>query len=253
MCKPPYQGWLNTLGGDLASLAAFVGGATLLAALTPLPVPKAVLPLLGAGAGLWGVGVERGWARRATWPQSLLLVGWAAGVHAVLSLLVASAFDSAPLPLAARCAVIVVAGVWFPRGTSRLDRQEEGWRRDVRQGSPSGSVQLAHALGSWRPPALVAWPLLLLVPLDLALRAASLAAILGYQLTFSRLMPSACRYEPSCSRYGFEAYRHHTFLRASILTALRILRCSPLGSGGYDPIPPALPLLPGAHTEEPTL
>ncbi|RMG10854.1 MAG: membrane protein insertion efficiency factor YidD [Planctomycetota bacterium] len=69
------------------------------------------------------------------------------------------------------------------------------------------------------------------------MRLAALAAILGYQLTVSRLMPSACRYEPSCSRYGFGAVWAHGFLRGGLLTALRLLRCSPIGPGGYDPVP----------------
>ena len=79
--------------------------------------------------------------------------------------------------------------------------------------------------------------LLPLLPVSLALRAASMLAILGYQLTLSRLMPPSCRYEPSCSRYGFHAYLCHGFLRGSLLTTVRLIRCSPIGSGGYDPVP----------------
>ncbi|MGE0711316.1 MAG: membrane protein insertion efficiency factor YidD [Planctomycetota bacterium] len=233
----PPQPWLNTVSADLASLAVWSAGAALLAALTPLPGPKLMLPLLAAGAGLWGAGVERGWARRPGWPETALLAAAAAALHVLASLPFGALLADAPLPLPARATIIFLVGLWIPRGVSRLDRQEEGWRHALRCGAPTGSVEAAHAIGHWRPPTPVRWLLLPLRPLDWALRAGALLAILGYQLTFSRLMPSACRYEPSCSRYGWLAYLRHDFIRASILTSLRILRCSPLGSGGYDPIP----------------
>jgi putative membrane protein insertion efficiency factor len=59
-----------------------------------------------------------------------------------------------------------------------------------------------------------------------------------YQLILSPLMGRGCRFEPTCSTYGLAAYRHHQPLRATWLTATRILRCNPLCKGGYDPVPP---------------
>lgn len=58
-----------------------------------------------------------------------------------------------------------------------------------------------------------------------------------YRVTLSPLIGRHCRYEPTCSRYGLEAYRLHGPLRGSALTLRRILRCHPFVRGGYDPVP----------------
>jgi putative membrane protein insertion efficiency factor len=58
-----------------------------------------------------------------------------------------------------------------------------------------------------------------------------------YQLTFSRVLPPACRFEPSCSKYGYEAIRKYGALKGSWLAVKRIARCNPFNPGGYDPVP----------------
>lgn len=58
-----------------------------------------------------------------------------------------------------------------------------------------------------------------------------------YRVTLSPLIGGQCRYEPTCSRYGLEAYRLHGPVRGSLLTLRRILRCHPFVKGGYDPVP----------------
>jgi len=66
----------------------------------------------------------------------------------------------------------------------------------------------------------------------------ALALIRFYQLTFSRLLPiSTCRFEPTCSRYGYEAIEKYGLLKGGWLAFLRILRCQPFCPGGYDPVP----------------
>ena len=58
-----------------------------------------------------------------------------------------------------------------------------------------------------------------------------------YQLAISPYLPRACRYEPSCSRYGVEALQQHGLIRGGWLTIKRIGRCHPWGGSGYDPVP----------------
>ena len=57
-----------------------------------------------------------------------------------------------------------------------------------------------------------------------------------YRNFVSPLLPRTCRFWPSCSAYSVEALREHGALRGSWMTAGRILRCSPLSAGGYDPV-----------------
>ncbi len=57
-----------------------------------------------------------------------------------------------------------------------------------------------------------------------------------YQRAISPLLPSTCRFYPSCSAYSIEALREHGALRGIWMTLRRILRCHPLSAGGYDPV-----------------
>ena len=58
-----------------------------------------------------------------------------------------------------------------------------------------------------------------------------------YQLTISPLLPSTCRFEPSCSQYGYEAFAKHGFFKGFYLTVRRVASCNPFHPGGYDPVP----------------
>ncbi|MGN0613599.1 MAG: membrane protein insertion efficiency factor YidD [Porcipelethomonas sp.] len=58
-----------------------------------------------------------------------------------------------------------------------------------------------------------------------------------YKKCISPLFPPCCRYQPTCSSYGIEAFRKHGFFKGFILTAWRILRCNPWSEGGIDNVP----------------
>lgn len=47
----------------------------------------------------------------------------------------------------------------------------------------------------------------------------------------------ACRHIPSCSNYMIEAVEIHGVFKGVSLGIKRILRCNPLGTVGYDPVP----------------
>lgn len=62
--------------------------------------------------------------------------------------------------------------------------------------------------------------------------------IRGYQAGISPGLGVMCRFEPTCSRYGYEAIERHGAIRGAWLTVRRIGRCHPGTRGGYDPVPP---------------
>jgi putative membrane protein insertion efficiency factor len=61
--------------------------------------------------------------------------------------------------------------------------------------------------------------------------------IRAYQLIISPMLPASCRFEPSCSRYSYEAIQKHGAIKGAGLAIWRICRCNPWGKGGYDPVP----------------
>ena len=58
-----------------------------------------------------------------------------------------------------------------------------------------------------------------------------------YQVTLSRVMPPSCRFTPTCSNYGYEAFQRFGLFKGAWLTARRLTRCHPFNPGGYDPVP----------------
>ena len=66
---------------------------------------------------------------------------------------------------------------------------------------------------------------------------AVLSVIWVYQRTLSPLLPTSCRYYPSCSHYSQEAVEKYGVAKGVWLGIKRLGRCRPLGGQGYDPVP----------------
>jgi len=63
------------------------------------------------------------------------------------------------------------------------------------------------------------------------------AAIVVYQRVLSPLLPSACRFAPTCSEYARQAIGEHGVFRGVTLAARRLVKCQPFHPGGWDPPP----------------
>ena len=50
-------------------------------------------------------------------------------------------------------------------------------------------------------------------------------------------MPPSCRFQPTCSEYGYEAILRFGIIQGSVLVFRRVLKCHPFNPGGYDPLP----------------
>ncbi|MBU6208086.1 MAG: membrane protein insertion efficiency factor YidD [Alphaproteobacteria bacterium] len=59
----------------------------------------------------------------------------------------------------------------------------------------------------------------------------------GWQLGPSLILPSSCRYHPSCSAYAIEAVQRYGAAKGGWLALKRIARCHPFGGHGFDPVP----------------
>lgn len=64
-----------------------------------------------------------------------------------------------------------------------------------------------------------------------------IGAIGLYQVVLSPILPSACRYLPTCSHYSQEAVQQHGTVKGIWLSLKRLARCHPWGGKGYDPVP----------------
>ena len=58
-----------------------------------------------------------------------------------------------------------------------------------------------------------------------------------YQNFISPLLPSTCRYSPTCSEYSKQSLVKFGLIKGFILSIKRIIKCNPWGGSGYDPVP----------------
>ena len=74
-----------------------------------------------------------------------------------------------------------------------------------------------------------------------------------YKKFISPVLPRACRFYPSCSKYAYDAIELHGAPRGVPLAALRLLKCHPFNPGGYDPVPPLRKQIPAQKITEKVL
>lgn len=68
------------------------------------------------------------------------------------------------------------------------------------------------------------------------MRALTLGILRIYKRWISPLLPSACRFHPTCSEYMMQAVEMHGVARGAWMGLRRLLRCHPFHEGGFDPV-----------------
>ena len=63
-----------------------------------------------------------------------------------------------------------------------------------------------------------------------------MGALRVYKFALSPLLPSACRFYPTCSDYMREAVERYGAARGIGKGLWRLLRCHPWHEGGFDPV-----------------
>jgi putative membrane protein insertion efficiency factor len=77
----------------------------------------------------------------------------------------------------------------------------------------------------------------------------ALFALRFYKAYLSILVGGSCRFEPTCSRYAYEAIERFGVARGVWLGLKRLLRCHPLSRKfGYDPVPEKWEEMPTSST-----
>ena len=67
-------------------------------------------------------------------------------------------------------------------------------------------------------------------------RKVAIGLIRAYKLVISPLLPSACRFHPTCSEYMKDAIEKHGVWKGVGMGLRRLSRCHPFHVGGFDPV-----------------
>jgi putative membrane protein insertion efficiency factor len=68
------------------------------------------------------------------------------------------------------------------------------------------------------------------------MQAVTLFLLRQYKRWISPMLPSACRFTPTCSEYMMDAVSKYGVARGVWLGLRRLGRCHPFHQGGYDPV-----------------
>ena len=79
-------------------------------------------------------------------------------------------------------------------------------------------------------------PVSLISSMGVAASCALLTILHMYKRWVSPMLPSACRFHPTCSEYMIEAIEKHGLARGIGQGLRRLLRCHPFHEGGFDPV-----------------
>jgi putative membrane protein insertion efficiency factor len=68
------------------------------------------------------------------------------------------------------------------------------------------------------------------------MRALTIGLLRIYKRWISPLLPSACRFHPTCSEYMLQAVETHGVARGVWMGLRRLVKCHPFHEGGFDPV-----------------
>jgi len=68
------------------------------------------------------------------------------------------------------------------------------------------------------------------------MRALTLLLLRTYKRWISPMLPSGCRFQPTCSEYMMQAIETHGAAKGIWMGVKRLAKCHPLHAGGFDPV-----------------
>jgi len=68
------------------------------------------------------------------------------------------------------------------------------------------------------------------------MRALTIRVLRIYKRWISPLLPSACRFHPTCSEYMLQSVETYGVARGVWMGLKRLAKCHPFHAGGFDPV-----------------